>query len=242
ITSNDPPCPNPAPLLGECGGTDQLVVLTSIFGASVDPILGDTENTNFRVSAGIPDNAPVAPQTFTQFSVGDRTFGTGQYEPPTLVMTIHELVDDKAEVLNATKVGTTFARPLEAILYLVEDNYRFEQTGSGCGPAPASPCYKLTSLETRRVRPVNNGASRPVRFENGTPDGVTVDAKYEVAGVGFTPLFPVAGLATTTAVQHPGNGRHSTLLTVAPFPWRNQVLSQATATVWVPYLDVYSGV
>src|SRR5262249_12564309 len=123
LVALDPPCSTLAPVLGDCNGVTTLEEVSSVFGAAVDPILGDTENTAFRVSAAIPGESSVAPAVFTQTSVGDRTFGTGRIQAPRLIMTVRQLINDNGQPLNATRVGTTLAQPLEAVLYVVEDNY-----------------------------------------------------------------------------------------------------------------------
>lgn len=235
----EPPCPNPAPTLGECQGNSEVDVPTSIFGAGVDPILGDTEDTIFRVSAHVPEAPAVAGETFSQFSVGSRRFGSGTYQPPKLIMIVRGLINEDKKLLSAAKVGTRLTQPLETVLYLEEDNYRVEPTNAQtCGPTPPSPpCYKVVSLETRRTRPINTNKAGVIRFPDAS-EGVTVDTSWEWATVTFV---PVQGNGSVQPVVNSGFGVYATHLTVGPNPVLNVVNTTASAFAWVPYVDTQHG-
>ena len=114
---------------------------TSIFGASVETILGDTIATQFQVSAALAGHPQVAQAIFSLFSRGSRPYGTGAYRPATLDMTALQLVNDDKRILNGTKVGTAFGRPLEVVLYVVEDNYVIERVTGACDPATQT-CFQ----------------------------------------------------------------------------------------------------
>jgi len=88
-------------------------------------------------------------------------------------------------------------------LYVVDDNYRVDPTGaSNCGPGGPA-CYRVSTLPTRRVRPVNNGKSGPsISFADRSETGVVVDAAAELAVVSFVPVL--GGGTTNPKVMNPG--------------------------------------
>ncbi|MBI3607513.1 MAG: hypothetical protein HY207_06080 [Nitrospirae bacterium] len=245
IYPQEPPCPIFTPILGECNGVNQLTLATSIFGASVETILGNTVDTLYRVSVAVKENSAVPSQLFTLSSEGVRNFGTGEYSPPTLTMSALHFVNDKGELLNGTKVGTLFPHPLEIVLYMIEDDYLLVPTGTPCGQAPPDPpCYKVQSQETTRIRPVDIQKSGSISFAAQQPDAVTVAKSDETAVVNFR-VIQGGGTTNPTVLdqpnQNPGQGRYASNLTVGPNPALNRVEIDATADVWIPSFDLHQG-
>jgi hypothetical protein len=222
IYPQEPPCANPHPILGECNGVGRLTVITSSHGASVETILGDTIGTTFRVQASW-ENLP--PEVFSLFSDGLRQFA-GEYFAPELSMSLLHLVNEQGALMNATKVGTQFRRPLSVALLVTEDA-EFTVTpvaGPTCTAEPNSPCYEVKSKGITRTRALRYPA--------------------ETAVVTFTPIEG-GGTTVPPVLSEPEEGsvlgRYSSRLTVGPEPGFNVVKVFADARIVVPAIDLHSG-
>ncbi len=208
------------PILGECGGTNYIFMETSEFGASVNAILGDTVETNFYVL--VEANSPSGPlsQTFLLQSLGHRNYGTHDYIPPALIMSVAQLINDRGEPLNAAEVGTRLNEPLKVRLFKIFDNFEFEDSGiPGCGSWPGPPCYTIKSLETVQTMPLdeNEGESAVVIFN------------------------PLQGGGHADPAVSMGNGVYQAFYHVGPSPMRNVVEVSANATVNFPRINTHAG-
>ncbi|MFZ5863145.1 MAG: transglutaminase-like domain-containing protein [Nitrospirota bacterium] len=245
VYSQDPPCPNENPVIGDCGGVASLAVTTSVFGASVETILGDTIATRYGVQASVPSAPGVAAETFALFAVGRRDYDAPGYAPPTLMMSQLSLVNDRGELLNSAKVGTSFARPLGVALYLIEDRFLMVPTGAPCGPNETDPpCYEVRSLATSRIRPVDIQRTGPdITYPTVTPDAVSVPKQSETANIAFNAI--AGGGSVVPPVQNApghglGQGRYEAVLTVGSNPVLNRVEVDATATIWLPDINLHA--
>jgi RHS repeat-associated protein len=240
IYPHEPPCAIATPVLTDCGGVDTFLVAgTSSFGAAVNTILGNTAGTKFRVQASIPSHTDVSPQTFELLSRTARGFGDGTYYAPELVIMVPALVGDGGRPINAAAAGAVLPRPLEAVLMLREDDYRIESTGQPC-PNPDDECYRIVSLETSRIRPVDINGTGDVTFAGPGNSVVTRLRSAETANVRFT---AAAGTeASTTAALNTTPGRYASTVTLGLAPALNTIDVNATATVWAPCFNLHSGV
>jgi transglutaminase-like putative cysteine protease len=241
VYPHDPPCANPAPVIGECGGVDRLTATSSVSGASVESILGNTLATDFHVSASTGTLAPVV---FNLRSLGS---AVDAQTAPELLLTRLDLVSDDGDLISAAKVGTAFARPLSVTLFLNEPDFVVEPTGLvPCGPVEPTPCYRTRQLLTHRTRAVDINRTGPaITFPAGA-DGLPVSAPKvnETATVRFTSAAGggvMAPAIVSPPAQNPGQGVYASVLTVGPEPAINRVEVDATAAVWVPRVDLQSG-
>ena len=240
IYRQQPPCAVQVPTISDCSGTNQISQTTSASGAAVETILGNTESTIYRVRVDVAGDLSIAPQTFTLSSLGERTFGTGSYAPPMLAMSVVHLLNDRGELINSGPVGTLLDRPFEARVFMLEDDYTLVETGDPCTDTPDDPpCWRVQSLETKRLRLIGRNIPGTVSFPRGAgnPD-VTAPRQNEAANVVFTPF---AGGGTMTSTETPGIGRYAARLFLGPQPALNLVDADVTASVWVPCFDVHSG-
>ena len=240
IYPHEPPCAVATPVLGDCGAVAEFLdATTSSSGAAVNTILGNTAGTTFSVQASIPSHAQVPAQTFQLQSRTARAFGVGRYYAPELILMLPGLVGAGGQPINAARAGSALARPLEALLMLREDEYVLEPTGQEC-PNPEDFCYRIRSLETSRIRPIDVSASGLVTFAGVGNATVTAPRSFETASVLFT---PAAGIeATTTPAVNTASGRYASTVTVALVPAANTINVNATATVWAPCFNLHTGI
>ena len=240
IYRQQPPCPIQVPTIGDCSGTNQISETTSSSGAAVETILGNTQSTTYQVSVNVLGDVSIPPQTFTLTSLGERTFGTGLYAPPTLTMSVVHLLNDRGELINGGPAGTLLDRPLEARVFMLEDDYTLVETGDPCTESlDDPPCWRVESRETKRIRLIGRNIPGTVSFPRGggNPD-VTAPRQSETANVVFTPF---AGGGTMTSTETPGIGRYAARLFLGPEPALNLVDADVTASIWVPCFDFRSG-
>lgn len=245
----DPPCEIApgvrlqSPVLGDCNGQPSVTgVRTSVFGAFVETILGDTVATLFTVNVTAPG---VPLKWFSLVSTGSRFYGARTFLQPALAMSLVQLRNDRDGNLNAAKVGTAFARPLGVVVYLLEDNYELEPLSTPC-PQPQDPCFKLVSTETTRVRAIDVQRAGAITYRQAFPLlDITKDKAAETAQVTFTPVAGGGTVDPSTVASpgpaNPGNGQYYSRLTVGPSAALNTVEVAAQASVWVPCFDLHSG-
>jgi RHS repeat-associated protein len=236
VYPSEPVCANHTPILGsgECGELDRLSVETSVFGASVETILGDTVGTTFTIQAEATAKSILPAQTFVLRSAGHRHFGTREYANPVLHASRLDFVNDKGQLLNAAKVGTIYYAPIEVSLSIIEDNFEIESTGQPC-PRPTDACYRVVSLETQRTRAVDNRKGGQISYFGG----VTLNKADETATVTFN--VKTGGGSMAGLVSNVGGGRFGHHLTVGPNPTLNSVEVDAKAQVWIPCVDLHFG-
>jgi RHS repeat-associated protein len=239
IYPHDPACAIATPVLGDCGAVDGFLdASTSSSGAAVNTILGNTVGTTFSVQASIPSLTGVPSQTFQLLSRTARGFGNGTYYSPELMIMVPALVGDRGRPINASRAGTVLPRPLEAVLMLREDDYVLEPIGLEC-PNPDDPCYRLRSLETSRIRPIDVNATGDVTFAGVGNAVITRLRSFETATVRFTPAPGVEG--TTTPPVNTSAGRYASTLQLGLAPALNTIDVSATAVVWAPCFDLHLG-
>jgi transglutaminase-like putative cysteine protease len=234
-------CENRMPILGDCNARLDAVVETSVFGASVETIMGDTVDTVFKVAASA---AGVPPVTFTLESAGTRDHGDPDYLGPSLTLTQMTLINDRGQVLNAAAVGTEFKRPLGAVVMLAEDHFQVVPNSGPCGPTLPERCFRIDTTQTMRVRPVDVQKPGAILYTDATGNTISAPKDQERGSVTFnvvsgggTALPPVASLPA----DNPGRGQYLSRLTVGPEPAINRVLLNATAKLWAPRVDLDTG-
>jgi hypothetical protein len=237
-------CANPAPLIAECNSQPHQSIDTSIFGADVETIMGDTVQTNYHVAASAPGVEAVI---FNLTSAGSRDYREPAWIGPTLTITQMSLVNDRGQLLNAAAVGTEFRRPLGATLMLGEDNFRIVPSGApNCVTSPpGEPCFKLELPQTIRVRAVDIHKAGPAIVYTAKDDqAVTAPKENETASVSF---FPVSGggvmnpPVASRPQDNPLRGQYFSKLTVGADPALNQVDMLAEAKVYAPDIDLFTG-
>jgi transglutaminase-like putative cysteine protease len=241
-------CANPARFFGDCDSRAELSVETSTFGAQVETIMGDTTSTIYHVEAA---SAGVESQTFSLRSAPVTRQGSSGYVA-TLLITQMSLVTERepestgtgSRLLNAAAVGQEFRLPLTSVLLVLEDNFTVEPTGlSPCGADQGKPCFKIVPTQTTRVRPIDVHQPGTITW-TGRSEPVSAPKEAESATATFT-VVDGGGItrpAVASEPQHnPGSGRYVSRLTVGPSPALNIVELDATAEVWVPYVDPYTG-
>ena len=233
-----PPCAIPMPTANQCGAVPSVEIVSGPFGAAADTILGNTTATTYHVRASVMD---LPPAIFSLRSSG-QAFDPAVPHHPTVLLSLLHLSNSAGTRIDATKVGTTYARPLGVGLYLFEPNYVVEPTNiPGCESSD-DPCFRVRQTGTHRTRTIDMHRDGPaIEYAQASPIIVAVPKSTETASVRFTIAEGAGSTDPQIPASNPGNGQYFTTFSAGDQPRLNLIEVNAQATVWIPRFNLDTG-
>ncbi|WP_243688311.1 hypothetical protein [Geotalea toluenoxydans] len=218
-------CPG-SPTLDCADSMEQLQVTSNITGAVAEVLLGNTDGTDFTITAnalkdenGTETSTPLQPVSFTYHSYGITERSDDTAATYLTASVVHHF-DSRGNRIDAGKAGTVFPQPLTVTLYRSE-----ETTVSAIKDNCSTACYYLKGTGIFQTSKVNDGT---VSFSISQGGGSVSPAVVPASSNGQTPNTIIDGI-------------YESYLTLGQAPALNVISVLASTSSLVKHINTSTG-